>query len=160
MSEQQHLDRLSRAVGAQCGMSDACPWLARLTALTRLDATDRVVAEGDEMLYLPAGLQELVLRCAPGLQQLPSCISRLSALRLLDVNGNSGLCHLPDWLSKLSSLEALGILNISIADEQAVLASMPRLRCVQAPCRGGDTIVLSRAPYLHFSSSQGGLECW
>lgn len=43
------------------------------------------------------------------MEQLPSGISRLSALTALDVSMSSDLGHLPGWLSQLQRLEHLNL---------------------------------------------------
>jgi hypothetical protein len=118
-------------INGSCSMAAAGPWLVQLTALTVLYARGCVLEEGDEMMYLPTGLQELCLTCVPSLQKLPSGLLRLQHLRLLDVSTNWKLTQLPQWLSQLRCLEALDLEHNPSFDEQPVLAQMPGLRRVR-----------------------------
>jgi Leucine-rich repeat (LRR) protein len=147
---------------------EAC--LLPCTALTRLYVKG-VVVEGDEMMYLPATLQQLalsppffkregplrlsLLRPLPSpfsLKQLPRGLQRLSALEFLDVSGNDGLCQLPSWLSQLRCLEVLGLQRTGVETHQEVLAQMPGLRCVAVGGWDAAT-VYGRASHLLFGDT-------
>jgi Leucine-rich repeat (LRR) protein len=123
--------------------SHMTPWLERMTALTSLVFVDTQIEEGDEVLYLPPQLEELGLvdiklpqrrttggrrcrecgtravpcqRCSGPrqLEHLPRGLSRLSALRRLDVSYNMGLRALPQWLTQLQRLEYLSVFSTQV----------------------------------------------
>jgi hypothetical protein len=132
------------------------PWLSGCTALTKLVAYGSTVSSDDELLYLPAGLQELGLGGVSSLQQLPCGLKRMSALRALDLDFSSSLCQLPIWLSCLQQLETLGLGYTGVVSEQAVLVQMPMLKCVALPRWADPATVFGEATHLQALS---GLWC-
>jgi Leucine-rich repeat (LRR) protein len=127
------------------------PWLAGLTALTKLTMSECEVSSRGKMLHLPAGLRELGLRSCK-LQQVPPGLKRLSALEVLNLSDNPKLCKLPTWLSQLGCLEALDLISTGVVSEQQVLAQMPTLRCVQIFQRHAKE-VYGAAAHLHWGHS-------
>jgi Leucine-rich repeat (LRR) protein len=127
------------------------PWLAQLTALTKLTMSECEVSSRGKLLHLPAGLRELDLRCCK-LQQVPPGLKRLSALEVLNLSDNPKLCKLPTWLSQLGCLEALDLGSTGVVTQQQVLAQMASLRCVKASQRQAK-VVYGAATHLHWGHS-------
>jgi hypothetical protein len=120
-----------RTTGADYSLAMFGIWLGRLTALTQLNMSGHLGANGNELLYLPHQLEELDLSSMVGMQRLPLGLLQLSALRVLDISGNPGLCQLESWFSALCSLEDLSLQHTGVVTEQRVLAKMPWLRRVK-----------------------------
>jgi hypothetical protein len=106
--------RLEVCSSCQGSLASMAPWLEHLTALTSLHVEGSKVEEGNDMLYLPPQLEELHLNGVYSMEQLPSGISRLSALTALDVSMSFDLSQLPGWLSQLQQLERLNLDGIML----------------------------------------------
>jgi Leucine-rich repeat (LRR) protein len=127
------------------------PWLSRLTALTWLSMAGSRIGVKEQLLFLPAQLQEVALYDMY-LSRLPSGISQLRGLQVLHCGRNSGLRLLPAWLSQLHHLETLDLHGTEVSTEQQVLAHMPALRCVRvSPWNAAR--VYGGAAHLHFGHS-------
>jgi hypothetical protein len=124
------------------------PWLGQQSRLVVLnlqstpapDTQAGVQQQLRGLARLPTQLQQLDLRHC-GLQKLPRCLSRLTALKVLLAGGNWQLpAVLPAWLPALQQLEVLGV---QLADDEGgqgvnlvlshpLLSLLPRLRVLDA----------------------------
>jgi Leucine-rich repeat (LRR) protein len=148
----QQLDLSGQEVGSYSALA---PWVAKLTALTSLNLSGGKVAEGDELLYLPTQLRELHLAAMEDMGEVPRGVLRLPALELLSLGYNQGLDQLPSWLSELRQLELLDLDNTHIWQEQQVLAQLPALRCITLPYGLWQTpaVLYANVPHLHWGHS-------
>jgi Leucine-rich repeat (LRR) protein len=152
----QQLDISGQAVGSGSALA---PWVAKLTALTSLTLSGGQVADGEELLYLPTQLRELHL-AGMGWQQPPTGLLRLPGLEMLSLAYNKGMQQLPSWMSQLQQLELLDVDKTGITTQQQVLAEMPALRCVKLPAAVSPAVMYACAPHLHWGSSKRFIEWW
>jgi Leucine-rich repeat (LRR) protein len=153
----QQLDLAGQEVGSDSALA---PWVAKHTALTSLNLSGGEVAAGDELLYLPTQLRELHLAPMPHMgNKLPRGLLRLPALEVLSLAHNWGLKQLPTWLSQLRQLEVLDLDKTSVCTEQPVLAQMPALRCVKLDAGASPAVMFASTPHLHWGHSKR-FSCW
>jgi hypothetical protein len=137
-----------------------CTALTKLCVVdrSRMLAGPGSIDQGD-LGYLPLQLQELQLQrwCS---RQLPAGVMRLAGLKALYISEGcgGGPQQLPSWMSQLRCLELLDISSTQVSTEQAVLALMPALRCVRVSPDASAAEVFGSATHLCFGGGSVGVE--
>jgi hypothetical protein len=136
-----------------CGLAAMSHWVVQHTALTQLQVGAVYISSyGDESMMEFGGFMHAQDMSQP-LAILPSGLVQLSALRVLQLRMGPRFCELPSWLSVLRRLEVLDLWGTGVVSEQPVLAQMPSLRSVIPPAAASRVILFGAATPLHFGNT-------